>query len=129
MALADELAAAADLAKGKLAGRPVAVVRGLADLVGDAGEDGGRPGPPAGAGHVRASAAGRRCWPRRWRPSGRLDAYEELVALDGPSGRPRCCRMVGAEGAAADLLRRMLSADLSDTARGSIRRGRLAQPS
>jgi coenzyme F420-0:L-glutamate ligase/coenzyme F420-1:gamma-L-glutamate ligase len=32
-ALADELAAAADLVKGKLAGTPVAVVRGLADLV------------------------------------------------------------------------------------------------
>jgi coenzyme F420-0:L-glutamate ligase/coenzyme F420-1:gamma-L-glutamate ligase len=34
MALADELAAAADLVKGKLAGRPVAVLRGLAELVG-----------------------------------------------------------------------------------------------
>ena len=34
MALADELAAAADLVKGKLAGRPVAVVRGLPELVG-----------------------------------------------------------------------------------------------
>ena len=31
--MADELAAAADLAKGKLAQRPVAVVRGLAHLV------------------------------------------------------------------------------------------------
>jgi coenzyme F420-0:L-glutamate ligase/coenzyme F420-1:gamma-L-glutamate ligase len=34
MALADELAAAADLAKRKLAGRPVAVLRGLDELVG-----------------------------------------------------------------------------------------------
>ena len=34
MALADELAAAADLVKGKLGGRPVAVLRGLPDLVG-----------------------------------------------------------------------------------------------
>ena len=34
MAVADELAAAADLVKQKLAGRPVAVIRGLADLVG-----------------------------------------------------------------------------------------------
>ena len=33
MAVGDELAAAADLAKAKLAGRPVAVVRGLAELV------------------------------------------------------------------------------------------------
>lgn len=36
MAVADELAAAADLAKGKLAGRPVAVIRGLAELITDA---------------------------------------------------------------------------------------------
>ena len=34
MALADELAAAADLVKGKLGGRPVAVLRGLPELVG-----------------------------------------------------------------------------------------------
>lgn len=33
VALADEVAAAADLAKGKATGRPVAVVRGLADVV------------------------------------------------------------------------------------------------
>jgi coenzyme F420-0:L-glutamate ligase / coenzyme F420-1:gamma-L-glutamate ligase len=33
-AVADEIAAAAELVKGKLAGRPVAVVRGLADRVG-----------------------------------------------------------------------------------------------
>ena len=33
MAVADEIAAAADLAKGKLRGRPVAVVRGLGHLV------------------------------------------------------------------------------------------------
>jgi len=33
MAVGDELAAAADLAKAKLAGRPVAVVRGLSELV------------------------------------------------------------------------------------------------
>ena len=33
MAVADEIAAAADLVKGKLRGRPVAVVRGLAHLV------------------------------------------------------------------------------------------------
>lgn len=42
VAIADEVAAAADLAKGKTGGTPVAVVRGLADLV--------RPGPGPGAG-------------------------------------------------------------------------------
>ncbi|MEU8544957.1 coenzyme F420-0:L-glutamate ligase [Streptomyces sp. NPDC048717] len=44
-ATADELAAAGDLVKGKLGGRPVAVVRGLSHLVGDA-----EPGAGAGAG-------------------------------------------------------------------------------
>jgi coenzyme F420-0:L-glutamate ligase/coenzyme F420-1:gamma-L-glutamate ligase len=38
VALADELAAAGDLVKGKAAGRPVAVVRGLSHLVGDDGD-------------------------------------------------------------------------------------------
>ncbi|MGV9314641.1 coenzyme F420-0:L-glutamate ligase [Streptomyces sp. NPDC003691] len=43
-AVADELAAAGDLVKGKTSGRPVAVVRGLGRLVGDgAGPDGARP--------------------------------------------------------------------------------------
>ena len=39
-AVADEIAGAAELAQGKLAGRPVAVVRGRADLVLRPGEDG-----------------------------------------------------------------------------------------
>ena len=39
-ALADELAGAAELAQGKLAGRPFALVRGRADLVLPHGEDG-----------------------------------------------------------------------------------------
>ena len=41
-AVADEIAAAADLVKGKTAGIPVAVVRGLADLVTDADGPGAR---------------------------------------------------------------------------------------
>jgi coenzyme F420-0:L-glutamate ligase/coenzyme F420-1:gamma-L-glutamate ligase len=44
-ALADELAGAAELAQGKLAGRPFALVRGRGDLVLPAGEDG--PGAAA----------------------------------------------------------------------------------
>jgi coenzyme F420-0:L-glutamate ligase/coenzyme F420-1:gamma-L-glutamate ligase len=44
-ALADELAGAAELAQGKLAGRPFALVRGRADLVLPVGEDG--PGAAA----------------------------------------------------------------------------------
>ena len=44
-ALADELAGAAELAQGKLTGRPLALVRGRADLVLPAGDDG--PGAAA----------------------------------------------------------------------------------
>lgn len=44
-AVADEVAAAADLVMGKVAGRPAALVRGLGDLVLPAGEDG--PGAAA----------------------------------------------------------------------------------
>ncbi|WP_323451320.1 coenzyme F420-0:L-glutamate ligase [Streptomyces yaizuensis] len=50
VATADELAGAGDLVKGKATGVPVAVVRGLAHLVGDDGpDDGPDDGVPAGA--------------------------------------------------------------------------------
>ncbi|GHC67631.1 coenzyme F420-0:L-glutamate ligase [Streptomyces cinnamoneus] len=42
VATVDELAAAGDLVKGKAGGLPVAVVRGLPHVVGDAGEEGAR---------------------------------------------------------------------------------------
>lgn len=42
VAVADEIAAAADLVKGKATGRPVAVVRGLGRFVGDRGGPGAR---------------------------------------------------------------------------------------
>ncbi|MFM9607593.1 coenzyme F420-0:L-glutamate ligase [Streptomyces niveiscabiei] len=42
VATADELAAAGDLVKGKASGRPVAVVRGLAHVVGSDGDEGAR---------------------------------------------------------------------------------------
>jgi coenzyme F420-0:L-glutamate ligase/coenzyme F420-1:gamma-L-glutamate ligase len=48
-AVADELASAAELASGKLGGRPFAVLRGRADLVLTAGEDG-----PGAAALIRA---------------------------------------------------------------------------
>lgn len=51
-AVADELAGAADLVQGKLAGRPVAVVRGRGDLVLPPGEDG-----PGAAALVRPDGA------------------------------------------------------------------------
>ena len=51
MAVADELAAAADLVKGKLASRPVAVIRGLTELV-------ARLATPRAADLVRAARRG-----------------------------------------------------------------------
>lgn len=51
-AVADEIASAAELAQGKLAGRPFAVVRGRADLVLPPGEDG-----PGARSLVRADGA------------------------------------------------------------------------
>ncbi|WP_254407279.1 coenzyme F420-0:L-glutamate ligase [Streptomyces sp. GMY02] len=50
VALADELAAAGDLVKGKAAGLPVAVVSGLAHLVSDAGTGTGTDGAGAAGG-------------------------------------------------------------------------------
>ncbi|MFE2600533.1 coenzyme F420-0:L-glutamate ligase [Streptomyces sp. NPDC059396] len=57
VALADELAAAGDLVKGKAAGLPVAVVSGLAHLVGDAGAGTGGADTD-GAGGARALVRG-----------------------------------------------------------------------
>ena len=115
MALADELAAAADLAKGKLGGRPVAVIRGLADLVVDSAEGAEvLVRPPAQDMFAFGSAS--RCWPRRWPPPAGWTPTKNWSQLDGGERAEAVIRTVGAEGAAADLLRRMLSADLSETA-------------
>ena len=56
VAVADEVAAAADLVKGKLGARPVAVVRGLGHLLVDDEEPGAAPG--AGPGAARGAARG-----------------------------------------------------------------------
>ena len=56
VAVADEIAAAADLVKGKLGARPVAVVRGLAHLLLD--DEGASAGTGAGAGADGPGAAG-----------------------------------------------------------------------
>ena len=111
IALADELAAAADLVKGKLEGRPLAVVRGLGHLLSDTDEGARalvRPDPADLFGYgsreavvVAALAA-----------AGRLEAYEQVIALDGPDRVREVLAVVGAEGPAAALLRAMLEADL-----------------
>lgn len=116
IALADEIAAAADLAKAKLAGRPVAVVRGLAHLV---TEDDG----PGAAALVRARAGDMFAYGSReavlaaaLAAVGRLDAYETLVGVDGPERAARTVAVVGAEGPAAALLVAMLEVDLAAAA-------------
>jgi coenzyme F420-0:L-glutamate ligase/coenzyme F420-1:gamma-L-glutamate ligase len=71
-ALVDELASAADLVKGKLAGVPVAVIRGLADLV--TTEDG-----PGAAALLRSGSAD-------WFAHGHVEAVR--TALGVPAGTP-----------------------------------------
>jgi len=82
MAVADELAAAADLVKGKLRGRPVAVVRGLGGLVSGTDSsarellrDPGKDMFSFGSQEAVLAAA--------LAATGQQDRYEELVALDG----------------------------------------------
>lgn len=112
MALADELAGTADLVKTKLGGRPVAVVRGLPELVVDADEPAhDLVREPAmdlfgfGAQESVLAAA--------LAATGQLDRYEELVALD-PALRADAV-LAGAEvpGSAVELLRAILAADLA----------------
>ena len=58
MAVADELAAAADLVKGKLSQHPVAVIRGLTELVADSDSRAADLVRAARRGHVRARQPG-----------------------------------------------------------------------
>jgi coenzyme F420-0:L-glutamate ligase/coenzyme F420-1:gamma-L-glutamate ligase len=115
MVWADELAAAADLAKGKLGGRPVAVIRGLADLVLDSTEGAKTLVRPPGQ-DMFAFGSAESVLAAALAAADRLEAYETLVRLDAGERSEAVIRTVGAEGAAADLLRRMLSVDLAETA-------------
>jgi coenzyme F420-0:L-glutamate ligase / coenzyme F420-1:gamma-L-glutamate ligase len=110
-AVGDELAAAADLVKGKLRGRPVAVVRGLGRLLGQT-ESAAREllRDPAkdmfGFGSQEAVLAAALA------ATGQHHRYEELVALEpGERTSPLLAgTTLGQE--AADLLRAMMSVDL-----------------
>jgi coenzyme F420-0:L-glutamate ligase/coenzyme F420-1:gamma-L-glutamate ligase len=114
-AVADEIAGAADLAKGKLAGRPVAVVRGLADLVQPLNAPDGRA-----ADLIRET--GQDMFSRGAREAvllaalaatGQAGRYEELVALDEPERTERLLAGadLGEEG--RRLLRGLLAAELT----------------
>ncbi len=109
-AVADELATAADLVKGKLTGHPVAVVRGLGHLVTD--DDG-----PGAAALVRADredmfGVGSReaVLAAICRLSGRPDAYEDLVARDGEDLVEQVVMVSGRSGPEAELLRGLVRA-------------------
>lgn len=114
MAVADELAAAADLAKSKLAGRPVAVVRGLAELLVDADEP-ARDLVRASSGDMFGFGSQEAVLAAALAVTGQIARYEELVALE-PSQRGAAI-LAGAEltTAAAELLHSMLSVDLAAT--------------
>jgi coenzyme F420-0:L-glutamate ligase/coenzyme F420-1:gamma-L-glutamate ligase len=70
-AVADEIAAAADLVKGKVEGVPVAVVRGLGDSV----AEGQEPGLPGGRDLVRTG-------PQDWFGYGRVEAVRAALGVE-----------------------------------------------
>jgi coenzyme F420-0:L-glutamate ligase / coenzyme F420-1:gamma-L-glutamate ligase len=89
-ALADEIAALGDLVKGKLADRPAALVRGLAELVTD--DDG-----PGAAALLREGDAD-------WFRLGHLEAVRTAVGV--PPGTPGVDPVPAPPGSAADRLSR-----------------------
>lgn len=106
MAVADEIAGAADLAKAKLAGRPLAVVRGLGHLVQP-------PGGPDGTAADLIRPSSQDMFRRGAREAvlaavlgatGQGDRYEELVALEGPALVAAVVAGAGLTGDAAALL-------------------------
>jgi coenzyme F420-0:L-glutamate ligase/coenzyme F420-1:gamma-L-glutamate ligase len=114
MALADELAAAADLVKGKLRRRPIAVVRGLGRLVSGADSSAREllrePGKDMfGFGSHEAVLAAALA------ATEQQDRYEELVALERAEQTSRLLagKRLGKE--AEKLLRAIMSVDLTNT--------------
>jgi coenzyme F420-0:L-glutamate ligase len=111
MAVADELAAAADLVKGKLRGRPVAVVRGLDHLVTEAASSACELlREPArdmfGFGSEEAVLAAALA------ATGQQHRYEEFVALDRAEQTSRLLAAAKLGPEAAELLRAIMSVDL-----------------
>ena len=111
MAVADEVAAAADLVKRKLRGRPVAVVRGLGHLVSEAGSSAREllrdPREDLfGYGSREAVLAAALA------ATGQHHRYEELVALEHGERTSRLLAGAKLGPEAADLLRAIMSVDL-----------------
>ena len=119
MAVADEIAGAADLVKGKLAGRPVAVVRGLGHLV-------QAPGGLDGSARALVRDPGQDMFSRGAREAvllaaltatGQAGRYEQVVALDEPERTAAVLSGAGPDGEplgaqAVAVLRALLAADL-----------------
>ena len=112
-AVADEIAAAADLVKEKVTGRPIAVVRGLEPLLTE-------PGPTAGTGAATAiRPVEQDMFARGTREAvlaavltatGQSAAYEQLVALEGAELVDAVLTGSGRHGPEAELIRAVLEA-------------------
>jgi coenzyme F420-0:L-glutamate ligase len=111
MAVADELAAAGDLVKGKLRGRPIAVVRGLGQLLGQA-ESSARELLRDPAKDMFAFGSQEAVLAAALAATGQHHRYEELVALDHAQRTSRLLAGTTLGREAADLLRAMMSVDL-----------------
>ena len=111
-AYADELASAADLVKTKLAGRPVAVVRGLEHLVRDTGQRARDLVRPAGA-DMFGYGSREAVLAAALTVTGQPERYEELVDLEADEQISDLLGGSGLSAEAAELLRALLSVDLS----------------
>jgi coenzyme F420-0:L-glutamate ligase/coenzyme F420-1:gamma-L-glutamate ligase len=114
MAVADELAAATDLVKGKLRGRPIAVIRGLGLLVSGADSSARELlREPAkdlfGFGSQEAVLAAALA------ATEQQDRYEELVALERAEQASRLLAGTELGKEANDLLRAIMAVDLTNT--------------
>jgi coenzyme F420-0:L-glutamate ligase / coenzyme F420-1:gamma-L-glutamate ligase len=98
-ALADELAAAADLVKGKLRGMPVAIVRGMAELV--------TPADGPGAAALLRGPGG------DWFALGHVEAVR--TALGAPPGTPGVAPAPLLPDGTAERLRRAVAVALAGT--------------
>jgi coenzyme F420-0:L-glutamate ligase/coenzyme F420-1:gamma-L-glutamate ligase len=111
IAVADEIAAAADLVKGKLRGRPVAVVRGLGHFLSDT-DSGARELLRDPANDMFGYGTREAVLAAALIATGQRHRYEELVALDGAERISRLLAEANLSPAAADLLRAIMSVDL-----------------
>jgi coenzyme F420-0:L-glutamate ligase/coenzyme F420-1:gamma-L-glutamate ligase len=114
MAVADELAAAADLVKGKLRGRPVAVVRGLGCLVSEA-DSSARELLRDPAKDMFSFGSQEAVLAAALVATGQQERYEELVALERPEQASRLLAGTSLSKEAQDLLRAIMSVDLTNT--------------